>query len=154
MAVEIERKYLISGDGWRAESPVGVRMAQGYLSREAGRTVRVRVAGDRAWLTIKGATAGISRTEFEYEIPVEEGRQLLEMCEPSVIDKTRFLVPHGNHVWEVDVFHGENAGLIVAEVELRDESECPELPGWVGREVSDDRRYANSCLSRFPFSSW
>ncbi|MBX3742852.1 MAG: CYTH domain-containing protein [Akkermansiaceae bacterium] len=154
MAVEIERKYLVADDSWRAENPEGIRMAQGYLSRETGRTVRVRVAGDKAWLTIKGAAEGISRAEFEYEIPAEEGSQLLALCEPSVIDKTRFLVPHGSHVWEVDVFHGENDGLVVAEVELADESEQPELPAWVGSEVSDDRRYANSSLSRTPFSRW
>jgi adenylate cyclase len=154
MAIEIERKYLVAGDGWRSGNPSGIRMAQGYLSRETGRTVRVRVAGDKAWLTIKGAADGISRAEFEYEIPAEEGSQLLSLCESSVIDKTRFLVANASHVWEVDVFHGENEGLVVAEVELADESEQPELPSWLGPEVSEDRRYANSSLSKTPFSKW
>lgn len=154
MAVEIERKYLVRDDGWKQGDPQGTRMAQGYLSREIGRTVRVRVAGERAWLTIKGAAEGISRAEFEYEIPAEEGNQLLALCEAAVIDKTRYLVQWAQHTWEVDVFHGENDGLVVAEVELSDESERPEIPGWVGDEVSDDRRYANSSLSRVPFSAW
>jgi len=154
MAVEIERKFLVEDDRWRDGNPDGIRMAQGYLSREVGRTVRVRVAGEKAWLTIKGAAEGISRAEFEYEIPAEEGSQLLGLCEPTVIDKTRYLVPYGSHTWEVDVFHGDNEGLIVAEVELSEESEIPEMPSWIGGEVSDDRRYANSSLSRIPFSRW
>lgn len=129
-------------------------MAQGYLSRETGRTVRVRVAGDRAWLTIKGPALGISRAEFEYEIPAGEGVELLQLCEPVVIDKTRYHVSHSGYLWEVDVFHGENSGLIVAEVELADETEEPEIPAWIGLEVSEDRRYANSTLSREPYSSW
>lgn len=154
MATEIERKFLLADDSWNHGNPVGVRMAQGYLSRETGRTVRVRVAGEQAWLTIKGAAEGIVRAEFEYEIPVEEGKALLEICEKPVIDKTRYCISYGQHVWEVDVFHAENTGLTVAEVELQDASECPEMPPWIGEEVSDDRRYANSSLSRVPFSQW
>lgn len=129
-------------------------MSQGYLSKQRGRTVRVRLAGERAWLTIKGRAEGISRAEFEYEIPVEDAAELLPMCEPSIIDKTRYLVKVGRHVWEVDVFHGENEGLVVGEVELAEESDVPEMPPWVGAEVSADRRYANSVLSVTPFSKW
>ena len=154
MAVEIERKFLVADDSWRDAADEGVRMSQGYLSRETGRTVRVRLAGGKACLTIKGAAEGISRAEFEYEIPSADAKELLGLCEPSVIDKTRFCVTYGQHVWEVDVFHGENEGLIVAEVELADESDQPELPPWIGGEVSDDRRYANSSLSRTPFCRW
>lgn len=150
MATEIERKFLVTGDGWKSASD-GTRIAQGYLSIDADRTVRVRLAGNEAWLTIKGRTEGISRAEFEYPIPPDEARELLKLCLPSVIDKTRHRVPFGGHVWEVDVFHGDNEGLILAEVELADESVTPELPAWAGAEVSDDPRYYNSSLSKLPF---
>lgn len=150
MATEIERKFLVTGDGWKSASD-GTRIAQGYLSIDADRTVRVRLAGNEAWLTIKGRTEGISRAEFEYPIPPDEARELLKLCLPSVIDKTRHRVPFGGHVWEVDVFHGDNGGLILAEVELADESVNPELPAWAGAEVSDDPRYYNSSLSKLPF---
>lgn len=154
MALEIERKYLVADDSWRDNNPAGTRMSQGYLSRDSGRTVRVRLAGEKAWLTIKGAAEGISRAEFEYEIPPADASELLGLCVPAVIDKTRYRIPFGGHVWEVDVFHGENEGLVVAEVELGDEAEMPELPPWVDQEVSADRRYANSCLSEMPFKVW
>ena len=154
MPVEIERKFLLADGSWRDVAGRGVRMSQGYLSKQHGRTVRVRVAGEQAWLTIKGASEGISRAEFEYPLPVDEAVQLLELCEPSVIDKTRYEIPFGGHVWEVDVFHGENEGLVVAEIELADENERFEMPPWVGAEVSDDRRYANSVLSVTPFRDW
>ncbi|MEO7100556.1 MAG: CYTH domain-containing protein [Luteolibacter sp.] len=153
MAAEIERKFLVVNDSWRDGSP-GVRIAQGYLSQDPDRTVRVRLAGENAWITIKGRTQGITRAEFEYAIPPEEARDLLGLCLPSVIDKTRHEVRHGGHVWEIDVFHGENEGLIVAEVELSDEEESPEIPGWVGEEVSSDVRYFNSALARNPFVHW
>lgn len=153
MAAEIERKFLVANDSWRDGSP-GVRIAQGYLSLDPDRTVRVRLAGENAWITIKGRTQGITRAEFEYAIPPEEARDLLQLCLPSVIDKTRYEVRHGGHVWEIDVFHGENDGLIVAEVELADESESPEMPGWAGTEVSDEVRYFNSHLARHPFAQW
>lgn len=129
-------------------------MVQGYLSRESGRTVRVRSAGEVAWLTIKGKAEGISRAEFEYEIPVSDARNLLEMCLPGIIDKTRYRVSHAGFVWEIDEFHGENAGLIVAEVEMENEDCDPELPPWVGDEVSHDRRYFNSSLTERPFNTW
>lgn len=154
MGREIERKFLLSNDSWRDTAPDGVRMSQGYLSKTHGRTVRVRLAGEKAWLTIKGAGEGISRAEFEYPIPPDDAREMLGLCELSIIDKTRYRIPVGGHIWEVDVFHGENEGLVVAEVELADESETPEMPGWIGEEVSADRRYANSNLSKTPFREW
>lgn len=154
MGIEIERKFLLASDAWRANAGPGVRMTQGYLSRQPGRTVRVRVAGEQAWLTIKGAAEGISRAEFEYPVPPQDAAGLLALCELGVIDKTRYEVPFGDHVWEVDVFHGENEGLVVAEVELGDAHEQPDLPPWVGLEVSEDRRYANSALTERPFQFW
>jgi CYTH domain-containing protein len=153
MAAEIERKFLVANDSWRDGSP-GVRMAQGYLSLDPDRTVRVRLAGGNAWLTVKGRTAGITRSEFEYEIPATDARELLEMCLPSVIDKTRYRLEFGGHVWEVDEFHGENEGLVMAEVELADERVEPELPSWAGLEVSADARYYNASLARRPFGSF
>jgi adenylate cyclase len=153
MPAEIERKFLISGDAWQNGS-AGVRIAQGYLCADAERTVRVRVAGEAGWLTIKGLSVGIRRAEFEYGIPLEEARELLALCLPGVIDKTRYRIPYGNHVWEVDVFHGENQGLVVAEVELTDEAISPALPPWVGAEVSSDSRYFNSQLAARPYQSW
>lgn len=153
MPAEIERKYLVSGESWR-DGSLGVRIAQGYLSQDPDRTVRVRIGGEKAWITIKGRSEGISRAEFEYEIPVSDARGLLGLCLPSVIDKTRYEVPFAGHAWEVDVFHGDNDGLIVAEVELENESISPELPEWVGAEVSADLRYFNSRLAVTPFSKW
>ncbi len=153
MPSEIERKFLIMNDSWHDGSS-GVRISQGYLSQDPDRTVRVRLAGENAWLTIKGRTEGITRAEFEYGIPENDARKLLEMCLPSVIDKTRHRICHGGHVWEIDVFHGENAGLVIAEVELADESISPDLPPWVGEEVSLDARYFNACLATQPFSKW
>ena len=129
-------------------------MAQGYLTLDPDRTVRVRLAGEDAWITVKGRTEGITRAEFEYEIPAGDARDLLGMCLPSVIDKTRYRVEFGGHVWEIDVFHGANDGLVLAEVELDDASVSPELPPWVGAEVSDDARYYNACLASHPFSQF
>lgn len=154
MGVEIERKYLLANDSWKDVAGGGVRMSQGYLSRKRGRTVRVRIAGNDAWLTIKGAADGISRLEFEYPVPMDDAVQLLGLCEPSVIEKTRYRIPYGGFLWEVDVFHGENEGLVVAEVELEDAGERPDLPPWIGEDVSADRRYANSVLSQVPYSQW
>lgn len=153
MPSEIERKFLVADDSWRDGSP-GIRISQGYLSQDPERTVRVRIGGENAWLTIKGRTHGITRAEFEYSIPVAEARDLLALCLPSVIDKTRHEVHVAGHTWEIDVFHGDNDGLVVAEVELEDESISPELPPWVGKEVSDDARYYNSCLATRPYAIW
>jgi CYTH domain-containing protein len=153
MAAEIERKFLLANDSWRNGTP-GVRIAQGYLSQDPDRTVRVRIAGGRAWLTIKGRSREITRAEFEYEIPLADATELLAMCLPSVIDKTRYEVSYAGHVWEIDVFHGENEGLVIAEVELADESIAPDIPAWAGAEVSSDARYFNSCLANAPFKKW
>ena len=153
MGIEIERKYLVNGapfETWGA----GVKMKQGSLARGKSATTRIRVAGEIGFLTIKGKTEGISRLEFEYEIPVTEAEELLKLCEGIVIAKTRWRVPYGSHLWEVDVFEGENQGLTVAEIELESEDELFEKPSWVGGEVSDDPRYFNGALSRHPFTQW
>jgi CYTH domain-containing protein len=153
VAVEIERKFLVRDDSWNDGTP-GVRIAQGYLSVDPARSVRVRIAGENAWLTIKGATSGISRAEFEYPIPVADARDLLERCLPSVIDKTRHCIRFGGHLWEIDVFHGANEGLVLAEVELADESAAPQDPPWLGAEVSCDDRYYNLSLAATPFGEF
>lgn len=150
MATEIERKFLVVGDAWRVGTH-GVRMAQGYLSLDPDRTVRVRLAGDAAWITVKGRTRGITRSEFEYAIPAADAAALLDMCLPTVIDKTRHRVDFAGHGWEIDEFHGANEGLVLAEVELADAELCPELPPWVGAEVSDDPHYYNASLAVRPF---
>jgi adenylate cyclase len=154
MGLEIERKFLVAGDGWRDAADAGTVFKQGYLQSAPERTVRVRLAGDRAWLTIKGRSEGAARAEFEYAIPPADAEQLLELCEPTVIDKTRYRVPHAGHVWELDVFAGANAPLVVAEVELERADAPVELPAWLGDEVTDDHRYQNSQLSRRPYASW
>lgn len=153
MAAEIERKFRVIQDSWDNGTP-GVRLSQGYLSQDPDRTVRVRIAGETAWITVKGRSQGITRAEFEYEIPLDDARELLALCLPTLIDKTRHRVVFGGHAWEVDVFHGENAGLIVAEVELADTAISPEIPPWAGAEVSSDARYFNSCLAVKPYSKW
>jgi adenylate cyclase len=151
---EIERKFLVSGRGWK-QAGRGRRFRQAYLSTEAQRTVRVRVVDDRAWLTIKGPTEGISRLEFEYPIPVEDAERMLQaLCLKPYIDKTRYHVSHGGHVWEVDEFHGANSGLVVAEIELQSVDETFERPDWLGREVSDDPRYFNASLVAHPYKDW
>lgn len=153
MGMEIERKFLVSGDAWKDGSK-GTRIAQGYLSMDPDRTVRVRLAGEEAWLTIKGRGEGIRRAEFEYPLPPDEASLLLRMCLPSVIDKTRYRIEHAGHLWEVDVFHGANDGLILAEVELEAEDEAVEIPPWVDLEVSEDSRFFNASLATRPFSSF
>ena len=153
MAIEIERKFLIDHpplERWGE----GTKIRQGYLARGVQATARVRVAGDQGWLTIKGKTTGISRPEFEYSIPVTEAYELLELCEGGIIEKRRWRVSHHGHVWEVDVFEGDNLGLMIAEIELSHEREAFEVPPWVRDEVSDDPRYFNGYLSRVPYQSW
>lgn len=156
--IEIERKFLVDPAQWSPEdqgSDAGTLIRQGYLSLDPQRTVRVRRAGQRAWLTIKGITEGIRRIEHEYEIPVEDAEQMLTaLCIAPIIDKMRYRVEVGNHQWEVDVFHGANQGLVVAEVELSSETEAFERPSWLGEEVSDDPRYFNNNLVNHPFSAW
>lgn len=154
MATEIERKFLIAHDGWR-EDARGQHFRQGYLSTDKARVVRVRTVDDLGYLTIKGPTRGISRTEFEYPIPLADAEAMLEtLCHKPIIDKTRYRIRHGAHVFEVDEFHGENAGLIVAEVELGSEDEAFERPDWLGEEVTGDSRYANANLISRPYRDW
>jgi adenylate cyclase len=157
VGVEIERKFLVQRDRWQPTG-AGERMCQGYLSTNVNSTVRVRLitvgTARRGKLTIKGPIVGLSRLEFEYDIPAEDADALLEHLAGAVIDKTRYREPHGAHVWEIDVFHGANEGLLVAEVELASEGEAPERPQWLGDEVTEDRRYANSALVRCPYRDW
>jgi adenylate cyclase len=153
MGIEIERKFLVTGDGWRTGAS-GVPMRQGYLALGPPASVRVRIEGERALLNIKESTLGLRRDEFEYEIPVADAEELLFHCGGSVIEKQRFNVQHGGRDWEVDVFGGPNAGLVVAEVELDDENERVDLPPWVGEEVSRDPRYRNTYLSAHPYRTW
>ena len=153
MAIEIERKFLVSGE-FRQDSPESYRIMQGYICSDPDRTVRVRVRGDKGFLTIKGrgSEGGLSRYEWEKEIPVSEAFELMALCGSGVIDKTRYLVPFGKHTYEVDVFHGANEGLVLAEIELSDEQEAFDMPSWLGEEVTGDVRYYNSMLSLHPFS--
>lgn len=145
MGIEIERKFLVAGDGWRTGA--GIRLRQGYLNRAPERTVRVRLAGDRAFLAVKGLTTGAVRAEFEYEIPVKEAEVLLGLCEGGILDKTRHVVLFGGFRWEIDEFHGRHAGLVLAEIELsRPDEEFPRPP-WLGPEVTGDPRYFNSALA-------
>ncbi|ARN79830.1 CYTH domain-containing protein [Methylocystis bryophila] len=154
MGLEIERKFLVDPSLWSPQGE-GTLFRQGYLSSAEACVVRVRLAGDEAFLTVKGATSGVTRLEFEYRIPREDAMVLLDMlCGPAIIEKTRYRRRFGEKLWEIDVFHGENDGLIVAEVELLAEDEVLELPEWVAQEVSDDPRYFNSNLMRCPFNSW
>ena len=155
MAREIERKFLVAGD-FRQEATDSFRLVQGYISSDPDRTVRVRIKGDQGFLTIKGRSSadGLSRYEWEREIPVEEARELMSLCGPGVIDKVRYLVPCGQHTFEVDEFYGSNQGLILAEVELTDEHESFQKPAWLGEEVTGDIRYYNSMLMNCPFTEW
>lgn len=154
--IEIERKFLVTSDDFKKEAFTYNRIAQGYLSSVPERTVRVRIKGNEGFLTIKGASneSGLSRFEWENEIPVEEAQKLLLLCETGGIDKTRFEVKIGPHIFEVDEFYGENEGLVIAEVELSSETESFEKPSWLGKEVTNDIRYYNSYLSTNPFKNW
>lgn len=154
MGVEIERKFLLAGDGWRAlGQPVLLR--QGYLSADPERVVRVRIEGAHATLTIKGRTSGATRGEWEYDIPVADAGELLDrLCQRPLIEKYRSRVTHAGKVWEIDEFLGENAGLLLAEIELSSEDEAFDKPAWIGTEVSDDARYFNANLIRQPYSQW
>lgn len=150
MPVEIERKFLVTNNDWRNNAE-GLTFCQGYLSRNPNCIVRVRTEGEKAFMTIKGPIQGLRRSEFEYSIPKEEAVAMLELCETPHIHKTRYRITYDNHVWEIDEFHGENEGLIIAEIELDDEQETFTLPSWVGKEVTEDRRYANSNLAIHPY---
>lgn len=153
MASEIERKYLVASDDWRTGT-TGIGIQQGYLVRDPDRTVRVRISGAEAFFTIKGRSVGISRPEFEYPIPIADARELLTLCLPPLIEKTRYTVVHEGMTWEIDEFHGENQGLIVAEIELPTSETTFPLPAWVGAEVSHLPRYFNSHLSKHPYFRW
>ena len=153
MAKEIERKFLVHRELWQPKDE-GIEIAQGYLSADKKRAVRVRLAGDRAWLTVKGPTKGVERLEFEYEIPTADARAMLALCERPWIEKRRYCEQCGAHTWEIDCFMGENEGLVVAEIELSTADEIFERPLWLGEEVSTDSRYLNASLMRLPFSRW
>jgi adenylate cyclase len=154
--IEIERKFLVTSDAFKQEAFTKKRITQGYLSSVPERTVRVRIKGDKGFLTIKGASneTGMSRFEWEKEIPVAEAKKLMLLCEKGVIDKTRFEVKIGKHLFEVDEFYGENKGLILAEIELNSETETFDRPEWLGKEVTNDNRYYNSYLSNNPYKNW
>lgn len=155
MAQEIERKFLIIGD-FKSQAFEQSRIVQGYISSARGRTVRVRIRNGRGYLTIKGASneSGTSRYEWEKELSLHEAEELMKLCEPGVIDKTRYLVRSGEHIFEVDEFYGENEGLIVAEVELNAEDEAFVKPSFIGQEVTGDVRYYNSQLMKKPYTTW
>lgn len=156
MPLEIERKFRVTDDSYRRLATSASRIAQGYICSGHGRTVRVRLRDDKGYLTIKGpgAAGGMSRYEWEREIPLDEARELMKLCEPGAIDKTRYLVPWGRHVFEVDEFYGANQGLVMAEVELGAEDEPYERPPFLGEEVTGDVRYYNSYLTHRPYTTW
>jgi len=154
MGKEIERKFLVHGDDWRALAK-GLLCRQGYLSSAMERVVRIRTIGEKAFLTVKGPTVGSSRSEYEYEIPFADCTAMLEtLAERPIIEKKRYQIPFAGLTWEIDEFFGVNAGLIVAEVELEDEQQIFQKPDWVGKEVTGDSRYFNSNLIRYPYSRW
>lgn len=155
MALEIERKFLLNSDAWRSQVQQSQLLRQGYLNREARCSVRVRSDGERGWLNIKSVTIGAQRSEFEYEIPLADANQLLdELCHKPLIEKSRHFIQQGAHLWEIDEFAGDNAGLIVAEIELDHAEESFEKPAWLGEEVTHDVRYYNTSLSRSPYKDW
>jgi CYTH domain-containing protein len=154
--IEIERKFLGKNTEFKAQAQSSTRIVQGFLNTHADRTVRVRIKGEKGVLTVKGRSneSGTSRFEWETEIPLSEAEALLGLCEPGVIDKIRFELRVGKHLFEVDEFHGENQGLIVAEIELQNEDEAFDKPDWLGEEVTGQVKYYNSQLAKFPFSKW
>ncbi len=156
MPQEIERKFLVTDTSYRELATSSSHIVQGYICSDKGRTVRIRIRDNKGYLTIKGGSnaAGLSRYEWEQEIDVADAHDLLKLCEPGVIDKVRYLVPSGNHVFEVDEFAGENQGLVIAEVELTAEDEPYTKPAFIGQEVTGNRRYYNSHLRVYPYSIW
>lgn len=160
MGREIERKFLLKNSNWQSQSGPGHNLRQGYfaapedVSRQRA-SIRVRTDGDKGYINIKSYELGVSRQEFEYPIPLQDAEHMLDtLCEPPLIEKTRYHVHHDKHVWEVDVFHGDNDGLTVAEIELEHEDEAFAKPNWIGEEVSNDTRYYNVCLVRHPYKDW
>jgi len=156
MAQEIERKFLVLDDSYKHEAFSSSHIQQGYICSQKGRTVRIRIRDDKGYVTIKGPSVngGLARSEFEYEIPLDDALQLMRLCEPGQIDKTRWLVKSGQHTFEVDEFHGANEGLVMAEVELETEQDTPQIPHFIGKEVTGDRRYYNSMLGQHPYCEW
>jgi CYTH domain-containing protein len=152
---EIERKFLVAGE-FVKETVRTERFVQGYICSQPGKTVRVRAAGAKGFLTVKGPSneKGLSRFEFEREISLHEAEELFRLCEPGAIEKVRHWVKEGNHIWEVDIFYGANEGLVLAEIELQSEDESFDRPTWIGKEVTGDRKYYNSMLAKHPFSHW
>lgn len=154
MAIEIERKFLVKGDSWRSLG-TGTIYRQGYIATVNGATVRVRIAGETGYITIKGKTQGMSRQEFEYPIPIADAQMMLDtLCDRPLIEKIRYRINLRGLLWEVDEFLGENQGLILAEVELTNEEQTIELPDWIDREVTSDRKYYNSSLTNYPYQQW
>ena len=155
MPIEIERKYLVDFSKWiHLNKPKGAFFKQGYLFADPNKTIRIRLTEESGYLTIKGLSVGASRPEFEYEIPMQEAKELLDNFATSCLTKTRYKMPFKNKIWEVDVFHEENEGLIVAEIELQHESEAFDIPDWIGEEVTGHKRYYNSNISIHPFKNW
>ena len=154
MAQEIERKFRVANDDWRAMASSSSSLKQGYLSSSAEATVRVRLEDNLGTLTIKSKTKGITRNEFEYAIPAQEAEELLIICSGPLIEKTRYRIPQENNTWEIDVFEGDNAGLIIAEIELTSDEDYFAKPQWLGEEVSGDSRYYNSNLATHPYVNW
>jgi CYTH domain-containing protein len=154
--IEIERKFLTISNEFKADATAKTRIVQGFLNTNPDRTVRVRIKGEKGFITVKGKSnrAGTSRFEWEKEIPIQEAEALLELCEKGILEKTRFEIPCGNHIFEVDEFHGFNSGLTIAEVELSSEEEAFQKPGWLGQEVTGEIKYYNSQLSHTPYSTW
>ena len=152
MATEIERKFLVRGNDWRQGRPL--RISQGYLNRDKARTVRIRIAENHAYLTIKGPHQGASRAEYEYEIPRHDAEELMALCEGPPLEKNRYSATHAGATWEIDEFLGANAGLIVAEIELANEEQAFQRPAWVSTEVTHDPRYFNSSLIAAPYTTW
>ena len=154
MGIEIERKFLVANDSWKKHVTRSARFSQGYLGITGKASVRVRVAGEKAWINIKSANPGMTRVEFEYCVPAPEGREMLRLSQQEPLEKTRYWVQEGSHTWEVDVFSGANQGLVTAELELHSEEEQFDRPAWLGREVTSEICYYNNQLARHPFCLW
>ena len=155
MAIEIEHKFLLTDESWREKVKKAIIFKQGYLSSMPTTSIRVRICDEQAWLNIKSATIGNKRMEFEYEIPLTDANQIIELlCKKPIIEKTRHYVENENNTWEIDEFHGENQGLIVAEIELNSETQPFTIPEWIGQEVTHDVRYYNNYLAVKPYNSW
>ena len=155
MPIEIERKFLIASDTWKQSVHKSIQYRQGYLSNNSRNSIRIRVSDQSATLNIKSMQMGIQRIDYEYPIPLDEANEQLDrLCQSPIIEKTRHFIKHGKHTWEIDVFEGDNKGLIVAEIELSDENEPFEKPNWLGKEVSHLARYFNICLMDYPYCQW